>query len=286
MSDDHRTGFATRSVHAGAKPDPTTGARATPIYQTASYVFEDVDHAASLFGLQAFGNIYTPHRQPDLRRARGAGRRARRRQRGPRGRQRPRRAEHRLPHADGALATNSSRPTGSMAARSISSTTPSRNMAGRSDGPMPTIFPPSRARSRRRPRRSSSSRSPIRAASSRISRGSRRSRGKANVPLIVDNTLASPYLVRPIEHGANIVVHSLTKFLGGHGNSIGGIIVDGGNFDWTKSGRQISVPRLSRARTITAWCLAKPSARFPSPSPAGCLACGILVPRSRRSTPS
>ena len=81
MSDDRAPGFATLAVHAGAKPDPTTGARATPIYQTTSYVFDDVEHAASLFGLQAFGNIYTRIMNPTQRGARGAHRGARRRHR-------------------------------------------------------------------------------------------------------------------------------------------------------------------------------------------------------------
>ena len=88
-------------------------------------------------------------------------------------------------------------------------------------------------------------RSPIRAASSPTSRRSPRSRKRAGVPLIVDNTLATPYLCKPIEHGADIVVHSLTKFLGGHGNSIGGLIVDGGTFNWSREGRY---PMLSEPR--------------------------------------
>ena len=92
MSDDRVPGFATLAVHAGAKPDPTTGARVTPIYQTTSYVFNDADHAASLFGLQAFGNIYTRIMNPTQRRARGAHRGARRRHGGARRRLRPCRA--------------------------------------------------------------------------------------------------------------------------------------------------------------------------------------------------
>jgi hypothetical protein len=91
---------------------------------------------------------------------------------------------------------------------------------------------------------------------------------RAGVPLIVDNTLATPYLCKPIEHGADIVVHSLTKFLGGHGNSIGGMIVDGGTFNWSRDGRY---PMLSsRGRNITASCCTRPSAISPSPSPAAC----------------
>ena len=124
-----------------------------------------------------------------------------------------------------------------MAARSTSSTTPSRISTGTWCGPSPTISAPSSAPSRPRPRRSSSNRSPIRAASSPTSRRSPTSRKKAGVPLIVDNTLATPYLCKPIDYGADIVVHSLTKFLGGHGNSIGGMIVDGGTFNWSREKR-------------------------------------------------
>ncbi len=132
-----------------------------------------------------------------------------------------------------------------MAARSTSSTTPSRSSAGTWSGRQDDVRPRSSARSRRRPRRSSSSRSPIPAASSPTSRRSRRLARKAGVPLIVDNTLATPYLCKPIDHGADIVVHSLTKFLGGHGNSIGGIIVDAGTFDWSRDNKYpiLSEPR-------------------------------------------
>ena len=102
MTDEPAPGFSTLAIHAGAPPDPATGARATPIYQTTSFVFDDVDHAASLFGLQAFGNIYTPHHQPDQRGAGGARRRARGRHGGARGRVGACRAAPRLPHADAA----------------------------------------------------------------------------------------------------------------------------------------------------------------------------------------
>ena len=137
---------------------------------------------------------------------------------------------------------------------------------------------------RPRPRPSSSNRSPIRAGASPTSRPSPKSPARRSVPLIVDNTLATPYLCRPFEHGANIVVHSLTKFMGGHGNSMGGAIVDGGNFDWSKE-RQISAAvraecLLSRHASFT-----RPSATSPLPSPAGCSACAISVQPSRRSMP-
>ena len=107
---------------------------------------------------------------------------------------------------------------------------------------------------------------------------------EAGVPLIVDNTLATPYLMRPIEHGADIIVHSLTKFLGGHGNSIGGAIVDCGTFDWL-SQRALSDAVGALRRPITASRWPRHSAISPSPSPAACSACAISARRSRRSTP-
>ena len=97
------------------------------------------------------------------------------------------------------------------------------------------------------------------------------------MPLIVDNTLATPYLCRPIDYGADIVVHSLTKFLGGHGNSIGGVIVDGGTFNWSRE-KPLSRCCRSRGRNITASCCTRPSATSPSPSPAACSACATSGP--------
>ena len=108
---------------------------------------------------------------------------------------------------------------------------------------------------------------------------------KAGVPLIVDNTLATPYLIRPIDHGADIVVHSLTKFLGGHGNSLGGIIVDAGTFDWSQ-GQQISDAERAAAGISRHQASRRRSAISPSRSPAACWACAISARRSRRSTHS
>lgn len=107
---------------------------------------------------------------------------------------------------------------------------------------------------------------------------------KHNIPLVVDNTMATPYLIRPFEHGADIVVHSATKFLGGHGNSIGGLIVDGGSFQWAGDARY---PMMSQPRPeYSGMVLAETFGNFASPSPAGCWACATSVRRSRRSTPS
>ena len=227
-------GFSTLAVHAGAQPDPTTGARATPIYQTTSYVFESVDHAASLFGLQTFGNIYTRIGNPTNAVL-----------------------EERVAALEGGtagLAVASGHAAQVLVFHCLlqpgDEFVASKKLYGGSINQFNHAFKNfgwnvvwadpddissfERADLARRPRRSSPSRSPIPAASSPTWRRSRRSRARAGVPYIVDNTLATPYLCKPFEHGADIVVHSLTKFLGGHGNSIGGMIVDGGTFNWSR----------------------------------------------------
>ena len=226
-------GFNTLSVHAGAQPDPATGARATPIYQTTAFVFEDADHAAALFNLQVFGNIYSRIMNPtnavlEERVAALEDGRA-----GLAVRLRPCRAASRAAHADGPGRRDRRRRASFMAARSTSSPRASPNSTGMSkwaDARDPESF---KARDHRQDQGASSSKaSPIPAASSPTSRPSPSIAHDAGVPLIVDNTLASPYLIRPIEWGADIVLHSATKFLGGHGNSMCGVIVDGGKFDW------------------------------------------------------
>lgn len=229
-------GFATLSIHAGAKPDPTTGARATPIYQTTSYVFDDVDHAASLFGLQAFGNIYTRIGNPTCAVL-----------------------EERIAALEGGtagLATASGHAAQVLVMQALmmpgEEFVASRKLYGGSinqfnhsfksfgwnvvwaDGEDIASFEKALS-----PKTKAIFIESICNPGGRISDigAVAKIARQAGVPLIVDNTLATPYLCRPIEHGANIVVHSLTKFMGGHGNSMGGLIVDGGNFDWSKSGR-------------------------------------------------
>lgn len=237
-------GFNTLAIHAGAQPDPTTGARATPIYQTTSYVFNDADHAASLFGLQAFGNIYTRIMNPTQAVL-----------------------EERVAALEGGTAalavasghaaqllifhTLMSPGDNFVAARQLYGG--SVNQFGQSfksfdwqvrwaDNADPASFE-SQIDDRTKAIFIESLANPGGvfvdiAAISAIAK-------KHGLPLIVDNTMATPYLIRPIEHGADIVVHSLTKFMGGHGNSMGGIIVDGGTFDWSKSGKYpvLSEPR-------------------------------------------
>ena len=250
MSDDNtpaaprEPGFSTLAIHAGAQPDPTTGARATPIYQTTSFVFDDVDHAASLFGLQAFGNIYTRITNPTNSVL-----------------------EERVAALEGgtaALAVASGHAAQHLVFHTL--LTPgdefiaSRKLYGGSINQFSHAFKsfgwnvvwadPDDVSSFERavtPKTKAIFIESIAnpggvvtdvAAISAIAK-------KAGVPLIVDNTLATPYLWQPIKDGADIVVHSATKFLGGHGNSIGGVIVDAGTFDWSASGRYpfLSEPR-------------------------------------------
>ena len=237
-------GFSTLAIHAGAKPDPATGARITPIYQTTAYVFDDADHAASLFGLKAFGNIYTRIMNPTQAVL-----------------------EEKIAALEGgtaALATASGHSAQMLIFHTImrpgENFVSARKLYGGSinqfghafknfgwevrwadiddvstfesqiDGKTRAIFIESLAN----PGGEFVDIETI----GNIAR-------KHGLPLIVDNTLATPYLVRPLEHGADIIVHSLTKFIGGHGNSMGGIIVDGGTFDWSKSG---NYPMLSEPR--------------------------------------
>jgi O-acetylhomoserine (thiol)-lyase len=237
-------GFATLAIHAGAQPDPTTGARATPIYQTTSFVFNDADHAASLFGLQAFGNIYTRIGNPTNAVL-----------------------EERVAALEGgtaALAVASGHAAQVVVFQSLlqpgDEFIAARKLYGGSinqfnhafksfgwkvvwaDGDDIASFeravsPKTKAIFIESIANPGGTITDIEAVAA-VAR-------KAAVPLIVDNTLATPYLCKPIDHGADIVVHSLTKFLGGHGNSIGGIIVDAGTFDWSRDNKY---PMLSEPR--------------------------------------
>jgi O-acetylhomoserine (thiol)-lyase len=237
-------GFATLAVHAGSQPDPTTGARATPIYQTTSFVFEDADHAASLFGLQTFGNIYTRIGNPTNAVL-----------------------EERVAALEGGtagLAVASGHAAQAVVMHALM--TPgdelvaSKKLYGGSINQFNHAFrnfgwhvvwaDPDDVASFERAISPKTKAIFVESianpggiitdieAVANVARG-------AGVPLIVDNTLATPYLCRPIEYGADIVVHSLTKFLGGHGNSMGGLIVDAGTFNWSREGRY---PMLSEPR--------------------------------------
>lgn len=244
MSEPSAPGFATLAIHAGAQPDPATGARATPIYQTTSFVFDDVDHAASLFGLQAFGNIYTRIGNPTCAVL-----------------------EERVAALEGgtaALAVASGHAAQFLVFHTLmepgAEFIASKKLYGGSINQFNHSFKNFDWRVRwADPDDLASFEAAVTPAVKAIFIESIANPGgvvtdiagiaaiarKAGVPLIVDNTMATPYLIRPFEHGADIVVHSATKFLGGHGNSIGGVIVDGGRFNWMASGRY---PMLSRPR--------------------------------------
>jgi len=231
MADKFDFGFDTRMLHAGQTPDPTTGARAMPIYQTTSFVFEDTEHAAHLFALTKFGNIYSRISNPTVAAF-----------------------EERVASLEGgvgALAAASGQAAQLVAIATLlkagDEIVSSSTLYGGTYNQFALTFrrfgigvtfvdasDPENFRRAITPR-------------TKLLYGETIGNPKADVfpirevadiahahriPLMVDNTFASPYLCRPFEHGADIVVHSATKFIGGHGTSIGGVIVDGGTFPW------------------------------------------------------
>ncbi|HMN64765.1 MAG: O-acetylhomoserine aminocarboxypropyltransferase/cysteine synthase [Burkholderiaceae bacterium] len=227
--------FATQQLHAGQKSDPTTGSRAVPLYQTTSYQFRDTEHAANLFALKELGNIYTRLMNPttDV-------------------------LEQRIAVLEGGvagLAASSGHAAQAQAiftlcnsgdhivssSRLYGGTYNQFNHTLRNLGIEVTFVDPTDPKNFERAIRPNTkiiygetlgnpdiAVFPIEEVSAMAK--------KHNIVLMIDNTFATPYLFRPVEWGANVVVHSTTKFIGGHGTSIGGMIVDGGNFDWT-SGR-------------------------------------------------
>ena len=223
--------FDTLAIHAGQQPDPTTGARAVPIYQTTSYCFKDTEHAARLFALQEFGNIYSRIMNPtnDVFEKRMAA----------------------LEGGVGALATSSGQAAETLAILNITSAgqeiVSSQSLYGGTYNLFHHTFPklgitvrfvdPSDPENFRR-----AINDKTRAVFAEVLGNPKldildieavaKVCHDAGVPLIIDNTLATPYLCRPIEWGADIVIHSATKFIGGHGTSIGGVIVDSGKFNW------------------------------------------------------
>jgi O-acetylhomoserine (thiol)-lyase len=227
----HKYGFNTRQLHAGQQPDPTTNARAVPLYQTTSYQFKSTEHAANLFALKEFGNIYTRIMNPttDV-------------------------FEQRLANLEGgvgALAASSGHAAQTMAILTLCGAgdhiVSASTLYGGTFNQFHYTFPrigidvtlvdpsdPENFRKAIKP-------------NTKILYGETLGNPRINVfpfeevaaigkeygiPLVIDSTFATPYLCRPFEWGANIVTHSTTKFIGGHGTSIGGIIVDGGNFEW------------------------------------------------------
>ena len=234
MADAEREpGFSTLSIHAGAKPDPTTGARATPIYQTTSFVFDDVDHAASLFGLQAFGNIYTRIGNPTcavleervaaleggtagLALASGHAAQVV--------------AMHNLMTPGDEFIASKKLYGGSINQFNHAYKNFGWNVVWADPDDISTFEKAVSSKTKAIFIESIANPGGIVTDIEAIANIAR----KAGVPLIVDNTLATPYLCKPIDFGADVVVHSLTKFLGGHGNSIGGMIVDAGTFNWSR----------------------------------------------------
>jgi len=234
MTDESTMRPETLAIHAGAAPDPVTKARITPIYQTASFVFDDSEHAAALFNLEAGGNIYTRLGNPTTSVL-----------------------EARVAAMEGgmaALAVASGHAAQFLVFHTLMepgcNLVASRKLYGGSINQFSQSFKKmgwdvtfvdsddaadyaKAINDKTRAVFIESIANPGGvvtdiAAIAKVAHA-------AGVPLVVDNTLASPFLCQPIKHGADIVVHSLTKFLGGHGNSMGGIIVDSGNFNWAAS---------------------------------------------------
>jgi O-acetylhomoserine (thiol)-lyase len=223
-------GFETEALHAGQVADPTTGSRTVPLYQTTSYVFNDTDHAANLFGLREFGNIYTRIMNPttDVLEQRIAALEG---------------GVAAVAVASGQAATTLALLTLAKAGDEIVST---NSLYGGTYNLFHYTFP----RLGITVKFVDSTPEAIREAitdktkavfSETIGnpdlltldiRPVADVAHEAGLPLVLDNTIPTPYLVRPFDHGADIIVHSLTKFIGGHGTSIGGIVVDSGNFDW------------------------------------------------------
>lgn len=238
---ERQMGFATRSLHAGHSPDGVTRARAVPIYQSTSFTFENSDHAAALFGLQQFGNIYSRIMNPttDV-------------------------FEQRVAALEGGmagLATSSGQAAQFLALSSLlevgDEIVASSTLYGGTYTQFDVSFrriginvkfvepdDPENFRKALTPRTRAIYGETI--ANPRMNvldiEAVAKIAHEAGVPLVIDNTMASPYLCRPIEHGADIVLHSATKFLGGHGTSIGGIIIDSGKFPWTDKYPAITQP--------------------------------------------
>lgn len=231
MVNNKELGFDTLSIHGGQEADPTTGARAVPIYQTTSYVFKDTDHAARLFGLEEEGNIYSRIGNPttDVLEKRIAA----------------------LEGGIGALAVSSGQAAEILAVLNIAKQGDEIVSGSSIYGGTYNLFKHTMPKLGIKVNFADASNPE--SFNEKINEKTRalyvetignpelvvpdieeiaRIAHQAGVPLIMDNTFATPYLCRPFDYGADIVLHSTTKFIGGHGTSIGGVIVDSGNFDW------------------------------------------------------
>ena len=232
--DNHR--IDTRALHAGQRPDPTTGSRAVPIHQTTSYVFDSVDHAAGLFNLEVSGHLYSRISNPTVAVL-----------------------EERIASLEGgvgAVCTASGQAAFHLAMATIlhagDHVVASRNIYGGSHNILNLTMPRfGITTSFVDPRDPAAFAKAIRPETRLVFAETLGNPGievldiaavaevahEAGLPLAVDSTFATPYLIRPIAHGADIILHSVTKFLGGHGVAIGGVVVDGGRFDWAASGK-------------------------------------------------
>jgi O-acetylhomoserine (thiol)-lyase len=229
-------GFETRSIHAGAAPDPGTGARSTPIFQTTAYVFDDVDHAASLFNLQTFGYIYSRLTNPtvavleervaSLEGGRGATGCAS-------GHAAQLLALFPLMHPGDEIVASKKLYGGSITqfSRTFKKFGWTANFVDPDE--------PGNFRKAITPKTKAVFLEVLANPGGVIVdvESVAKMAHDAGVPLVVDNTLATPYLCRPFEWGGDIVIHSTTKFLSGHGNAMGGVVVDSGKFDFTKKGK-------------------------------------------------
>ena len=240
----HNLGFETRQIHAGQEPDPTTGARAVPVYRTTSYVFRDAQHAQNLFALAEIGNIYTRIMNP----TQGV-------------------LEARLSSLEGGITTAVGLP-GALAVSSGQSAELLAILtlaeAGSHIVASPSLYGGTynlfhytlpkmgievtfvddpdnlyQWKAAARPNTKAFYGEVLANPRNNVLdiEGISKVAHEVGVPLIVDNTVPTPYLIRPLEWGADIVVHSLTKFIGGHGTSIGGAIIDGGSFDFSQNDR-------------------------------------------------
>jgi O-acetylhomoserine (thiol)-lyase len=234
-NDSAKWGFETTQIHAGAKPDPTTNSRALPIYQTTAYTFNSSEHAAKLFGLAEFGNIYTRIMNPTQDAA-----------------------EQRIAALEGgtaALVLSSGQAAETFAVLNIAEAGDHIVSSSTIYGGTYNLFKYTLGKLgievtfvedqddlsewQRAVRPNTKLFFAETIGNPKVSildiEGVAKVAHDAGLPLIVDNTVATPYLIRPLEHGADIVVHSATKFLGGHGTVVAGVIVDGGKFAWSKS---------------------------------------------------
>ncbi len=228
---DHQWGFRTRAIHAGNRPDATTGARAVPIYQTTAFVFEDAADAADLFALQKYGNIYTRIANPTVAAF-----------------------EERMASLEGgigAVATSSGQAAETLLFTGVAAAGDHIVSSAALYGGTHTLLDVSLRRlgidttfvapddpdafaAAARPETKAfyteivANPSGVVADLERLAEAAH----SVQVPLVVDSTLATPYLCRPFEHGADVVLHSATKFIGGHGTSMGGVVVESGRFDW------------------------------------------------------